>query len=135
MGSFKLRRFPTFEVWRVEKDNRKDEVAFVVEKDSPADKVLQILANHGFDAEITSLEVKGSGPGRHQLVKFEGVLCDKHAGSAFTIWAIILLSGIAYLLSAQGSGETDIPPWPRLYQLLLKGELGTKDDAEKEDAP
>ncbi len=114
----------------MEKENPKDEVTFVVEKDSPADKVLQVLANHGFDAEITSLEVKGGAPGRHQLVKIEGIICDGHAGSAFTIWAIILPSGMAYLLSAQGPGETEIPLLSRMFQLLLKGEMGLTDDGQ-----
>ncbi len=59
----------------------------------------------------------------------EGIICDKRAGSAFTVWAIILPSGMTYLLPAQGPGETDIPLWPRLYALLLKGKTGTGDDA------
>ncbi len=33
-----------------------DEVTFVVEKGSPADKVLQVLKNHQFDAEITPMK-------------------------------------------------------------------------------
>ncbi len=107
------------------------EVEFVVEKGSPADKVLQVLKNHKYDAEITGIEVKGGGPGKHQLVKVDGVICDKKAGSSFTVWAVILPSGMAYLLSAQGPGETEIPLWPRLYDLLLKGETGTGDDNEE----
>ncbi len=38
---------------------------------------------------------------------------------------------MAYLLSAQGPGETEIPLWPRLYDLLLKGETGAGDDNEE----
>ncbi len=109
------------------------EVAFVVEKGSPADKVLQVLKSHQFDAEITAVEVKGGSPGRHQLVKVDGVICDKRAGSSFTVWAVILPSGMAYLLSAQGPGDTEIPLWPRLYELLLKGEEGAKDDIKGKD--
>lgn len=109
------------------------ELTFAVEKGSPADKVLQVLKHHQFDAEIMAVEVKGGGPGRHQLVKLEGVVCDKRTGSSFTIWAIVLPSGTAYLLSAQGPGETDIPLWPRLYELLLKGEVGTQDDPKNDE--
>ncbi len=79
--------------------------------------------------------MKGGRPGRHQLVKNEGILCDKHTGSAFTIWAIILPSGMAYLLSAQGPGKTDIPLWPCLYQLLLKGETRAENDPEEKGNP
>ncbi len=90
-----------------------DEVTFTVEKGSPANKVLQVLKHRQFDAEVTGIEVKGGGPGRHQLVKVDGVICNKRAGSSFTLWAIILQSGMAYLLSAQDPGETCIPLWPR----------------------
>ncbi len=95
----------------------------------PRTRCSKVLKYHQFDAEITAIEAKGGGPGKHQLVKVDGVFCDRQAGSSFTIWAIILPSGLAYLLSAQGPGETDIPLWPRLYALLLKGETGTGDDA------
>ncbi len=115
---------------KLTKGNDDEEITFMVEKGSPADKVLQVLKHHQFDAEITAVEVKGGSAGRHQLVKVEGIICDKQAGSAFTGWAIILPSGMAYLLSAQGPGETDIPLWPRLYQLLSKGETGADDNQE-----
>ncbi len=104
------------------------EVAFAVEKGSTADKVLQVLKQHKFDAEITVLEVKGGAAGGHQLVKVEGVICDRRAGSAFTVWAIILPSGTPYLLSAQGPGGTDVPLWPRLHEFLIMGDLESKDD-------
>ncbi len=137
-----------FRVGRVEKKMEKksntsddeeegswDEIAFAVEKGSPADKVLQVLAHHGWDAEVTSLEVKGGRPGEHQLVKVDGVICDKQAGVSFTIWAIILPSGMAYVLSAQDPGETDIPLWPRLYQLFLKVEGEADNEKERRESP
>ncbi len=97
-------------MWRVENEDKDigeedaeqqlTEIFLLIEKGSPAEKVLQVLKHHQFEAEVTAVEVKGGSPGRHQLVKVEGVFCDRRAGSAFTFWAIILPSGIAYLLSA-----------------------------------
>ncbi len=47
-------------------------ISFAVEKGSPGDKVLQVFQHHRFDAEITGIEVKCGGPGKHQLVKVDG---------------------------------------------------------------
>ncbi len=105
-----------------------DEIAIAVEAGSPEDKVLQVLKHKGFDAELTNLTVVAGQPGRHQLLRGEGVICGKGVATAFTIWATLLPSGMLYLLSVTGPVDKMIPVLPRVYELLIRaGEAA--DDA------
>ena len=106
------------------------EVSFVVEKGSPADKILQVLKHRGFDAELTGLRVETGQPGQHQIVRAEGVLCDRHAGTSFTVWAIVQPNGMAYLLSVKGPQEEHVPVLSRFFELLVRaGESPGEGDA------
>jgi len=103
-----------------EEGDENGEISFVVENGSPADKILQVLKHRGFDAELTGLRVETGQPGKHQIVQAEGVLCDRHAGTSFTVWAIIQPNGMAYLLSVKGPNEEHIPVLSRFFELLVR---------------
>ncbi len=110
-----------------------DEVVITVEKDSPEDKILQVLKHKGIDAEITAWDVKTGKEGGFQLVKLELIAARTSAASACTIWAIILPSGRPYLLSAWGPGEQDFPLDLNLVGKLLDAQIKAHPRKDQEN--
>ncbi len=86
--------------------------------------MLQVLRQKGIEAEITSITIRGGVPGRHQLAEVEGILTCLGVATSFTAWAIILPSGMVYLLSIQDAWNRTVPVIPYLYSLLLPEKAG-----------